>query len=267
MKRHSRKSLGLVALGAACCLSAANALADEPIGTDRPDFTESSDVVGRGRFQLETSVAYERDRQAGVRTRVTSMPTLLRWGVSDDLELRVESDGYLRAHADGAGGSVRERGWGDASFGIKWHVRDGEEGGRPAIGLLLHADVDSGSAAFRGQGVRPSLRVVGEWELADDWSVGVMPGIAVERNDGGRRYTYGLVSVVVGKSFTDRLHGFVELAGQQFASRRNGGNVVSFNTGASYLLNDSMQVDASVELGTNSRTPDAVWSVGFSIRF
>jgi hypothetical protein len=115
--------------------------------------------------------------------------------------------------------------------------------------------------------VRPSLRVVGEWELADGWSVGVMPGIAVERTDGGRRYTYGLVSAVVGKSFTDRLHGFVELAAQQLTSRRNGGNVVSVNTGASYLLNDSMQVDASVELGTNNRTPDAVWSVGFSIRF
>jgi len=33
------------------------AWADDPIATDRPDFVESSQTVGLGRWQIETSVA------------------------------------------------------------------------------------------------------------------------------------------------------------------------------------------------------------------
>jgi hypothetical protein len=40
----------LIAGGALSCLPPA--LADEVIATDRPDFVESAEVVGKGRFQL-----------------------------------------------------------------------------------------------------------------------------------------------------------------------------------------------------------------------
>jgi len=54
------RSLFLV-LAAACSLSpAASAAADDTISTDRPDFVESSQVVGKGRLQLETSLQWER---------------------------------------------------------------------------------------------------------------------------------------------------------------------------------------------------------------
>ncbi|MFY8124197.1 MAG: hypothetical protein ACOVKB_08160, partial [Silanimonas sp.] len=49
-----RKSIALVlSMGAA----ASPAWADDPIATDRPDFVESSQTVGLGRWQIETSVA------------------------------------------------------------------------------------------------------------------------------------------------------------------------------------------------------------------
>lgn len=38
---------------------------EDTIQTDRPDFVESSNVVGKGRFQIETSIAYERDSNSG----------------------------------------------------------------------------------------------------------------------------------------------------------------------------------------------------------
>ena len=68
--------LSLFFLAAACgsLPLAATAGDDDMISTDRPDFVESSQVVGRGRLQLETSVQWERDH--GVRTLTT--PTLLR---------------------------------------------------------------------------------------------------------------------------------------------------------------------------------------------
>ena len=52
----------------ALALTALPALAEEEpdgIATDRPDFVESAQVVGRGVVQLETSLAFERDKRHG----------------------------------------------------------------------------------------------------------------------------------------------------------------------------------------------------------
>jgi hypothetical protein len=48
--------------------------------------------------------------------------------------------------------------------------------------------------------VRPSLRVSAEWDLPDDLSLGVMPGIAVDRNAAGKPYRYGILGVVLASS-------------------------------------------------------------------
>ena len=90
------------------------------------------------------------------------MPTLLRMGVSDSVELRVETDGPLRAQT----GDAVAYGFADTSLGLKWHLLDAG-GGR---------DSDNG------------------WRFAD-----------------------GLFGVVLGKDFSERLHGFVELSVPQVA--------------------------------------------------
>lgn len=264
MTRHAALLPGLL-----CLMLASPALADEePIATDRPDFVESSDVVGKGRVQIETSMAWERDRQGGVRTRLTSTPTLLRIGLGETWELRFETDGRLRLRTEEAGVSTRERGWSDLSVGVKWHQRDGdEEAGTPGMGWLLHVDVDSGSGAFRGQGLRPSLRFVAEWEFAGGWSAGVMPGLYRDRNDDGKRFTGALLAVVVGKSLTERTRVFVELSGQQLASASNGGNVVTLDAGLAWLLTRDVQLDVALSRGVNKAAPDLSWTTGLSARF
>ncbi len=266
---HRAIPLLLAALASGLLSAAARAADAEPIVTDRPDFVESSAVVGKGRLQLETSVAVERNRDAGTRERTTSTPTLLRFGVSDTVELRVETDGRLRYRVDGRnqGGEAHERlrGAADTAVGLKWHALD-ENGALPAVGVLLHADVDSGSTAFRGDGVRPSLRVAAEWELPGDVGVGIMPGIVRERaSDGGHVFT-GLFAVVVGKNWSERLRTFVELAAPRIARGRDGGSAATFDIGASWLVNQDCQVDAMLSRGLNSRTPDVAFTVGLSVR-
>jgi len=266
-RSHARwVALGLC--GSMACAS--TALAGEAIVTDRPDFVESSDVVGRGGFQIETGLSWERNNADGVKTRTFTTPTLLRVGVNDTLELRLESDGYTRSKTmDGATGTtLHERGYADASLGVKWRMQEGnEERGTPGIAWLAHLDVDSGSRAFRGQGVRPSLRAVAEWELPHELSVGVMPGFVVDKNAEGQRFVAGILAVTVGKSWTPRFRSFIELAGQQLASRKNGGSVVTLDAGVAYLVTDAVQVDFSVARGLTSFSPDVQCGVGVSIRF
>jgi len=196
--------------GLLCLIVCSTAQAKEPIATDRPDFVESSDIVGRGRFQIKTSIAFERDKGTGYSSRVHSTPTLLRWGVSEDWELRLESDSAIRQQITEAGISSRQRGTADVTQGGKWHWRDGDEdSGTPGLAWLVHVNLDSGSTAFRGQGPCPSLRMVAERELPGGWSAGAMPGIYQDRNENELRFTGAILAGVLGKSLTDSLRGFV----------------------------------------------------------
>jgi hypothetical protein len=65
---------------------------------------------------------------------------------------------------------------------------------------LAHVDLDTGSTAFRGQGLRPSLRFVAEWDLPDDMSIGVMPGLVADKAEDGSRFTAGIFAVTLAKA-------------------------------------------------------------------
>lgn len=256
------KHIALITTLALCAAPAVHA--QDEIATDRPDFVESSNVVGNGRLQVETSLLLERDRSGAARDRSVSTPTLLRYGIGESFELRAETDGRIASRHTEGGLRTTGRGYADTSLGVKWHAMDAA-GKLPSVGVLAHADLDSGSRAYRGQGLRPSLRVVGEWELANDMSLGVMPGIGIERGDAGR-YRYAILGVVLGKSINERLRGFVEVAMPQIARSVDGGTQASFDAGGAYLLSDTVQLDAMVSRGLNSRTPDLAFTVGLSFK-
>jgi hypothetical protein len=260
------KNKGLALLLAVSTL--AGAAEQDEIVTDRPDFVESSNVVGKGRFQIETSIAQERNKADGFKDRTWSTPSLLRFGVSDTLEFRIETDGRMRAISDNlsTGARTTENGYADVTLGVKWHMAD-ENGIRPSLGILADADLDTGSSRFRAPGKGGALRLAAEWELPDEFSLGVMPGLAWQRNDDGGRYTSAIFGIVLGKGWTDRFRTFVEYSAPQIARGRNGGSVTTFDVGGAYLVADTVQVDAAVSRGLNRNTPDWSWTVGFSIKF
>jgi len=266
VRQHGAALAVLLAVAATLPDSAA-AQDKDSIVTDRPDFVESSDVVGIGRLQIETSVAFERNRTDSARDRLTSTPTLLRFGVADAWELRLETDGRLIAHSTDLdnGHTERSSGYADTSLGVKWHALDAA-GNWPSVGLLAHADLDSGSAPFRGAGVRPSLRLAAEWELADDFGLGLMPGLIYDKDAAGQRYVGAIFGIVLGKTWHERLRAFVELAAPQLARASHGGSVSTFDTGLAYLLTPTCQIDSAIARGLNHNTPDWSWTVGLSVK-
>lgn len=244
---------------------------DDTIKADRPDFVETSESIGKGRFQLETSVLAERERSSEDRSRSYSMPTMLRYGLSDTMELRIESEGrtvqHMRDKASGERSTMA--GYADSSVGLLWHVMDGA-GTQPSVGVLVDATLPSGSSALRGKGVRPSLRVVGEWELPNRMELGVMPGIAYDHEEEGDRSTprhaYGLFGIVLDKAVNERFHALAELTLPRIAHARHGGTQATFDVGATWLLSKDCQLDTLFARGLNHRTPYASWTVGLSVR-
>lgn len=250
---------------------AAHAAGDDAIQPDQPGIVESSSTVGKGRALLETGIGYQRDKSDGVRSRLASTPTLLRFGFADDWEFRVETDGYQRLRATDATGTTRASGWADTALGLKWHVQDSDGDKRqPGLAWLLNVDMDSGSSAFRGQGLRPSLRLTAEWDLPNDWSAGLIGGLYRDRREadaGGGHYVGGLLGASLGWPINERWKGYVELAGDQLASTRNGGRSISAGTGVTWLLDRRLQLDASLNRGLTKQTADWVLGLGVSIGF
>lgn len=241
--------------------------AGDTIATDRPDFVESSDVVGKGHVQIETSLAMEREAKNAPKTRTYSTPTLLRIGVSENVEVRMESDGFMKMSTWEAGQKTTEQGTSDISFGLKWHVKtpaDNDSG--PSMAWLFHFDAPTGTRQFRGQGIRPSARLVAEWDFGS-WSAGVMPGVYIDHNDDNKRYVGGIFAAVIGTSLTERLRAFVEFAGQQLTTKKNGGNVTTLDAGLAYLITDTVQVDIAFAKGLSSATPKQQWTTGLSMLF
>jgi hypothetical protein len=268
MQAKRRTVLPRAALLLLCLTSEVGAAQADQIITDRPDFVESSNVVGTGRFQVETSVALERSTRDGVRERLVSTPTLLRVGIGDCLELRVETDGRLASRSSTLAGAstLRAEGYADTALGIKWHAFDAD-GAAPSVGVLAHVDFASGSAPFRAAGRGASLRLVAEWELPHALSLGVMPGLASQRGETGERYVGAIFGVVLGKAWSERLRSFVEVAAPQIAHGRDGGTQASIDVGLAWLLSKDVQIDTAIAHGLNRRSPDLNYTAGLSIKF
>lgn len=108
---------GLCVLAA---VAASTGGAQEAIVTDRPDFTESAEVVAVGRIQLETGASFE---DAGEVELAEVGELLLRIGLVRDLELRLGVGSYVDV-ADGG-----PSGLGDGSVGLKLELNEGDAGG------------------------------------------------------------------------------------------------------------------------------------------
>jgi hypothetical protein len=256
-----------ILLAALCLPLASSAADDDTINPDRPGVVETSKVVGQGRLQLETGVQWDRQRDDSSHDRTLTSPTLLRIGLGESTELRIETDGRTIVHESipFTGVHTVTAGWADTEVGLKWHLAD-QQGNAPSTGVLLHAALPSGSSELRGIGLRPSLRLVAEWELPHDLSFGVMPGLGSDSDDNGARYGYGILAANLGKEFNERLHGFVELAAPQIARASHGGTQASFDAGLTWLLNKDCQLDVQLNHGLNHRTPDLSLAFGVSIR-
>jgi hypothetical protein len=240
---------------------------DDEINPDRPNVANSSDVVGRGRTQLEIGANWDRQRNGDVHTRTLTTPTLLRIGTGETVELRVETEGRSIEHAvdTASGAHATTAGWVDTSVGFKWHALE-QDGARPSLGLIGEVKLPTGSTALRGTGVRPQFELPAEWDLPQGWSLALMPGLGSDADDNGTHYGYGLLAASLGKDLSERAKGFVELAAPQIAHAAHGGTQNQVDAGVSWLVNKDCQLDAMAVHGLNKNTPGLSLAFGVSIR-
>ncbi len=230
-----------------------------PLVTDRPDFTESTDAVPRGHFQIEAGYTYTHDSRGGGTGSHTAGEMLLRVGLFNNVELRIEWPNFERLAAAG----TSTTGLSDIGVGFKYNLIE-QRGMRPHFGIIGQIRAPTGSASFSSEGVDPAVKLLWAYDVTDRFSVAgnVNFESVTEAND---RVFQMAASGSIALSITDRLGTYVEYFG--FYPVDRGSRATHFaNTGLTYLITDNFQLDARVGVGLNGRAEDVFVGFGFSWR-
>lgn len=222
----------------------------EPLVTDRPDFTESAETVGPGRFQFEGGYTFtQRDEDTE-----HSLPELLvRIGLLEQLELRLALN-YLAADLVESNAQGLE----DLSLGAKIKLVEGSADFdlvRPHIALVVQTTLPTGSSGFGADHPRPQVILALGWDLSERFSLGSNLDYAYLSEDGGQFHQFS-GSLVLGYKLTEKWGTYIEYFGFEPASQ-NHPNENFFDGGFTYLVNDNLQLDARAGVGAfNGKSPD-----------
>lgn len=235
--------------------------AEEPLVTDRPDFTESSSAVGRGVVQLEGGATFV-DFSDGAEGQSLG-ETLVRWGLSERLELRFLLPSYVWEE----GPDGESSGFADTSVGFKLQIARGAGagvlGGMEAS-LIASTTAPTGSGAISSESWQPFAVFATSWELSPRLGLGANFGLGRPADD-SERYTTTWLSTALGIGVTDPLSVFIELYGFNREEAR-GPSTFTLQTGAVYLLSPDLQLDLRVARRLSEDGPDLLVGAGVSLR-
>ena len=226
-------------------LTAAPAMAQQPLVTDRPDFTESASVVETGRIQLESGASFT---DAGDSDELALGEILVRIGAVAGLELRIAGNSYVRIEGPNGDGEGLE----DPALGFKWLFAEGERG---SAALIAASSVPLGADDVGTEAWQPEVTLALARELGTA-SVGANLGWGWEKAE--ERIHTGLLSVSLGLPLGERAGAFLE--SYAIAAEGGGGEEAYFDAGVTRLLNPDFQLDARVGVGLNGEAAD--WFVG-----
>jgi hypothetical protein len=234
--------------------------AQEPeLVTDRPDFTESSETVGRGYVQVESGLAYERDGRGAERTGTLTAPvSLARVGVARRVELRLGTDGVFSSSV----GLERVTGMADLEAGVKVRFLDQSHAGVDMT-VIPMVSFPTGSHEVSSGEVDPTVKLT--------WARSLPSGFGVSGNynvgsltEAGRRLAQQALSVSLGHDLPGGFGGYIEAFGFMPMSRGTGAGW-TLDGGISRLFGRNVQLDLEAGRGVTDDASD--WFVGFGFAF
>ncbi len=229
--------------------------------TDRPDATEASSTVGKGVFQIETGGLYESFENNSIQSEAyTFNTTLLRYGILDNLELRVGWD-FVEGVTKVNGNKLNDvtSGFSPLLLGVKVDISE-EKNGMPEIALIGHVfPLFSASNDYRPETTAIDFRFSFSHTLSQKSSIAYNLG-AQWGNDSPE--AAAIYTVAYGYSFTDKFGMYAELYGDlPEDSKANH----YWDAGFTYLVSNDLQLDTY--FGTSiTKGQDILIGLGASFR-
>ncbi|HME97703.1 MAG TPA: transporter [Methylomirabilota bacterium] len=238
------------------------ARADE-IEPDRPEVTESARLVPRGALQLESGLAYSRERRGGRPTEETvEAEADLRLGLLHDLELNLGWSPLVRVR-----GADDDTGIGDVTLGVRYRFVEGFEDARwpPHLGVKVFAKLPAAEEPI-GTG-RPDFGVLllASFELPHDFELEVNVGAAAVGQTRPNGYLAQVIATAsLSYDITPSLLGFLEMLSNS-ADERGGRGLLAVNVGLVYRLTRRLAIDAGIQTSLAGQGPDYVVRAGLSV--
>lgn len=243
---------------------------EDTIKTDRPDFTEASSTVGRGRVQLEAGYTFIRDRTGGVNSLSHSFPeAIFRIGMfADWFELRVGQN-FGSARMDSPDGTFSAGGAEDLYLGAKLGLTE-QRDVLPEMALIIQANVPTGSRSFTAGRTLPGLNWLYGWDLIEECLTlggSTQGNLAVDDDKHG--YVEFAQSLTVGYEFTKKFGAYTEW----FAFFPAGATAPAvtaqhyFDGGFTYKLTPNFQLDIRAGVGLSRSADDFFAGSGFAVRY
>jgi len=229
--------------------------------TDRPDATESPNVMPKLVFQVETGTFYESFEENNIKSEnFTYNTTLVRFGILKNLELRLGWD-FVKEKSIVDGNSLNDdsSGFNPLLFGIKTSISK-ENGILPEIGLLAHIYLPfTASKDYKLEYTAVDFRFAFANTLSENSNLSYNLGGFWGNNSSEASFIY---SVAYGYSITNKLGVYAELYGD--LPENSKANHL-WDAGLTYLISNNVQLDATV--GTSiTKGQDLLLSSGVSFR-
>jgi hypothetical protein len=242
---------------------------DEPLVSDRPDFTEATTTVGRGVVQIEAGYTFTIDRTGNLETVEHSFPELLcRIGIlAEWLELRIGYD--HGAHDVAFTGTPAHAGTPDSEqiyMGFKIGLTP-QEGILPEMVLIPQMSLYFGDDEAIASEVLPGVNWVYGWEINDWLSTAMSTQINRAYEGDGRYFAEFAQSWTFGYELTERLGAFTEW----FMFSPVGGIEVEvehyMDGGFTFHVTDNFQLDIRAGVGLNEAADNFFTGAGSVVRF
>lgn len=218
-------------------------LSGQTIVTDRPDQTESSSTVGKGNLQIESGILIGFEEEGTVRGRQILAPTtLFRVGVTKGFEIRVLSQ-FENAKDQLSEETIN--GISDLEIGFKAQLLQKEDV-NTEIAFLSHLIMPTGSTGLSLE----KFGTINKLSISHSLSENVGLGYNIGYNYFGAGKGDLTYSLALGVGITEKAAIYVEPYGDLVELEDF---VANFDAGATYLVNDDLQLDFSFGLGINHK--------------
>ena len=240
---------------------------EKPLESDRPDFTESSSTVGDKVLQIESGYTYTHAIAGAPAVDEHDLPELLvRYGVAERLELRLEWEGWLFDHSSDrtAAGSQDVNGSSDTEFGFKYALTK-QQKWRPQAAVLVGVTAPVGAPAFSSRQVDARIAYLYSWELTKKLSLACSTG-NLWTGETDDRFSYLYQSASLDYELTERLHCFNEFYAWFRRDSLDNRTQSYYNGGLTFLVTKNFQVDWRAGWGLNDASDRFFTGCGLTIR-
>lgn len=239
--------------------------------TERPSKADSSYTIDSGHMQIESSLYYlqkNKNAQGRVSNESVLHSTTFRLGVNQSTEVQlIISPVTWRENVDYSDDvRTNQTGFGDSVVRVKYNMM-GNDGGDASLAVIPFVKIPTNSNGLSNSAFEGGVSVPFDLALQNGYSFNyTVQAMALRRSDVNRIEPIFANMFVLGKSFNEKVSGYVEYFAQQITDDADE-STQSLDFGVVYALTKDITVDGAVNFGLSNRSDDVEILFGGAYRF